>query len=76
MNQIVANAEMAKQLEAATGPVMVVNGEGTMIGYCTPIKYPHSPYSREEIEESRRQCRESGGKPLAEILARLKEQTP
>ncbi len=30
MSQIVANAEMAKQLEAATGPVFIVNETGAM----------------------------------------------
>ena len=76
MSQILADAAMAKQLEAATGPVLVVNEQGTTIGQYTPIKFPHSPYSREEIEQSRKQCRESGGKPLAEILAQLGEQNP
>jgi len=71
VSQIVANAELAKQLQEATGPVYIVTDQGTMIGQFTPMKFPRSPYSREEIERSRQQARESGGKPLKEILARL-----
>ena len=76
MTQILADAEMAKQLQGAEGPVQVVDDKGTVIGLYTPIKFPHSPYSREEVEGARQQCRETGGKPLAEILARLREQQP
>ena len=76
MTQILADAEMAKQLAGAEGPVQVVNDEGTVIGLYTPIKFPHSPYTREEVERARQQCRETGGKPLVEILARLREQHP
>ena len=76
MSQIVADAELARQLAAAEGPVNVLDEGGTLIGVCTPIKFPHSPYSREEIERSRQQCRETGGRPLSEFLATLKEQHP
>lgn len=76
MSQILADDDMIKQLEAANGPVPVVDGQGTVIAVCTPIRFPRSPYTREEIERSRQQCRESGGKPLAEIITRLREQHP
>jgi hypothetical protein len=58
VTQILADAAMAKQLEEATGPVPVVDEKGTVIAVCTPIKFPHSPYSREEVEAARKQCRE------------------
>ena len=73
MSQILADAEMEKQLEAATGPIQVVNAKGTVIGSVTPIKFPHSPFTREEVEAARKQCRESGGKSLTEILAALRD---
>ncbi len=76
MSQIVVDAVMAKQLSEAEGPVNVLDEGGTVIGVCTPIKFPHSPYSREEIERSRQQCRETGGRQLSEFLAGLKEQHP
>ena len=75
MTQILANAEMAKQIEGAIGPVQVVNDKGTVIAVCTPIKFPHSPYSREEVEQRIEEARKhpEQGKSLAEILARLQQ---
>jgi len=74
MTQILANAEMVNQIAAANGPVNVVDAKGTVIGVVTPIKFPHSPYSREEIEAVRQRCREhpEEGKSLAEVMAVLK----
>ena len=74
MTRIVADAEMTQQIAEAEGPVNIVDAKGTVIAVCTPVKFPHSPYSREEVEAARRQCRETGGKPLAGFLAKLKEQ--
>lgn len=73
MTQIVADAEMAKQLQAADGPVQVVNEAGTVIGVCTPVKFPHSPYTREEVERARREAREHPERCLttAQVLAYL-----
>jgi len=73
VTQILADAEMAKQLEEAEGPVQVVNDKGTVIAVCTPVKFPHSPYSREEVERRREEARKhpEQGKSLAEILKRL-----
>ena len=74
MTQILADAEMAKQLEEADGPVRVVDDKGTLIGLCTPIKFPHSPYTREEVERRQEEARKhpERGKALGEIIANLK----
>ena len=73
MTQILADANMTKQLQEATGPVAVVNDQGTMIGYCMPIKFPHSPYSREEITRRREEARKhpDKNKSFAEVVAHL-----
>jgi hypothetical protein len=75
MTQILADAEMEKRLEEANGPVEVVNDKGTVIGVYTPVKFPHSPYTREEVEAARKEARRNpdGGKSLAEIMARLNQ---
>ena len=74
MTQILADAEMVKQIAAADGPVNVVDAKGTVIGVVTPIKFPHSPYSREEVEAVRKRYREhpGEGKSLAEVMEYLK----
>jgi len=74
MTQIPADAEMVEQLAAATGPVNVVDAKGTVIAVCTPINFPRSPYSREEIEAVRERYREhpEEGKTLAEVMEYLK----
>ncbi len=53
MTSILADAEMVKQIAAADGPVNVVDAKGTVIGVVTPIKFPRSPYSPEQIEQRR-----------------------
>ena len=74
MTQILADAEMAKQLAAATGPVEVVNDQGAVIAVCTPVRGRRSPYPREEIERIRQKYRETGkAKSLSEILKQLQE---
>ncbi|MDB5309619.1 MAG: hypothetical protein JWO38_3821 [Gemmataceae bacterium] len=75
MTQIVADAEQARQLGAADGPVQVVDEKGTVIGVCTPITVPHSPYSREEIERRREEMRKhpEKGKSLAEVWKTIYE---
>ncbi len=80
MTQILADAEMAKQLEEADGPVQVVDDKRTLIGVCTPVRqctpitFPHSPYTREEVERRREEARKhtERGKSLVEIMADLK----
>jgi hypothetical protein len=79
--QILADAEMAKQIEEATGPVNVVDAKGTVIAVCTPVKFPHSPYTREEVEAAREEARKhpEKGKSLTEVmeyLSRLGENRP
>jgi hypothetical protein len=56
MTPIVADAELARQIEAATGPVQIVNEQGTMIGFCMPVSQTQpKPYTPEEIEIRRKQ---------------------
>lgn len=73
MSQIVVDAEVQKKLEAATEQTTVVGPTGNAIGYFTPIKFPKSPYSREEIERARANVRKNGGRTTAEVLARLRQ---
>ena len=62
MSQIVASAEMAKQLQEAAGPVFIVTETGAMIGQFKPFK---SPISDEEFEEARK--RADSGVSLSEF---------
>jgi len=55
MAQIVANAEMIQQLAEANGPIQVVDDQGRMIGYCTPMRSRAAKnYTPEEIEHRRK----------------------
>ena len=52
-----------------------LSGRSTPTGNCSPpIKFPHSPYSRKEIERRREEARKhpENGRTLAETLANLK----
>ena len=73
MNTIVASAELAKQLAQATGTVSIVDANGTVLAVCEPINFPHSPYSREELEAAREEARQhpERGKSIAEVLEQL-----
>jgi hypothetical protein len=73
VTQIRVDAETAKWIAEANGPINIIDETGTVIAVCTPIKFPHSPYSREEVASARQEARRNpeGGKPLSEILARL-----
>ncbi|WP_439626312.1 hypothetical protein [Gemmata sp.] len=81
MSQIHADAEMVRQLEAASGPVTVVNDQGATIAVCMPIKSRSvSKYTPEEIERRRRDLQAvrdevrknpGSGRRLADILADL-----
>jgi len=81
VSQITADVEMVRQLEAATGPVTVVNDQGITIAVCMPIKSRRvSKYTPEEIEHRRRDLQAvrdevrknpSSGRRLADILADL-----
>lgn len=74
MSQILIDEETEKQLEAGTATVQVVNSKGTVVGVVTPIKFPHSPYSREEIERRREEAKKHPelNKTTAEVLAELR----
>lgn len=81
MSQILADAELARQLAAASGPVQIVNAEGTMLGYCMPVSRTKAkPYTPEEIEIRRKQVAQTREefrnhpekfKTLREIMANL-----
>lgn len=75
MNTIVASAELAKQLAEATGTVNIVDANGTVIAVCSPINFPNSPYTREELEAARAEARAhpEAGKSITEVLAHLQE---
>ncbi len=74
MTHILANEEMTKQLAAADGPVNIVDDKGTVIAVCEPVRFPHSPYTREELEAARAEAREHSerGLSIAEVLERLR----
>lgn len=80
MSQIVATPEMAKQLAEASGPVMIVNDQGKMIGYFRSLASTPTHYTPEEIERRRRELepiREEirknpgQGKSMVEVMAYL-----
>lgn len=82
MSQIIADAEMARQIEAATGGVPIVNEQGATIALCVPLKPRQSAYSPEEIERRRKdlaKVREEARKhpekckSLKEIMANLEQ---
>jgi hypothetical protein len=83
MTPIVADAEFARQIAAASGRVGIVDEHGTPIAVCIPIKPPQpSKYTPEEIERRRKDLepiREEirkhpeRGKSLTEVLAYLEE---
>ena len=75
MTQIQADAELVKKLAAANGPVNIVDETGTVIAFCTPIKFPHSPYSREEVEAVREEIRKhpERGRKLADFWKEIEQ---
>jgi hypothetical protein len=75
VTQIIADAEMAKQIAASNGPVNIVDTTGTVIAVCTPVKFPHSPYTREEVEAAREEARKNpgAGKSFAEVMEHLRQ---
>ena len=74
MTVITVTRELAEQIRSTTGTVGLVDQNGVVLGHLTaqsaPAVHRKSPISLEELEERRKQ---KGGKPLAEILARLRE---
>jgi hypothetical protein len=75
VTQILVDATMAQQIAASNGPVNIVDNTGTVIAVCTPVKFPHSPYTREEVERRREEARKNpgAGKSLAEVMAHLQQ---
>ncbi len=73
MSQILADAETEKQIEEGAVTVHVVNSKGVVIGVVTPVKFPHSPYSREEIEQRLEEGRKhpERNKTTAEVWAEI-----
>jgi hypothetical protein len=81
MTTIIANAELAHQIEAATGGVAIVNDQGATIALCLPVKPRSEPkYTPDEIERRRRdlagvrelaRTHPERGKSLAEVMANL-----
>ena len=75
MTQIQVDAEMAKKIAEAKGTIEIVDATGTVIASCTPIKFPHSPYTREEVEAAREEARKhpERGRSLAEVMEHLRQ---
>jgi hypothetical protein len=80
MSQIVADAELARQLAAATGPVQIVNAEGKTLAVCMPSQARSRPYTPKELEIRRKQVAETRAefqahpekfKTLRQIMERL-----
>ncbi len=59
MSQILADAELALQLAAATGPVQIVNAEGKTLAVCMPSQARSRPYTPEELAIRRKQVAET-----------------
>jgi hypothetical protein len=83
MSQILADAELARQLETATGPILIVNAEGKALGVCMPANLPKLPPRTPEYIKERRRVLEpirerirqnpKSGKSLKEIIANLEK---
>jgi hypothetical protein len=84
MTTLVADATLPERLRSVTEPVTVVDEGGHTLGYFQParsaaagtaaVRFPHSPYSREEIEQRREEARRHPERCLttAEVLAHLR----
>jgi hypothetical protein len=70
MSVIVLNAEMVSQFEQAGEFSELRDGTGRIVGFFQPVAGMQMtpPFSREEIEEHRKQPL---GRPLADILKEL-----
>jgi hypothetical protein len=81
MTPIRADADLARQIEAATGGVAIVNECGATIALCVPIRpRQESKYTPEQIELRRKDLEKvreeirknpGSGKSLQEIMANL-----
>jgi hypothetical protein len=72
MTQILLDANLAGRLKASPSPLELCDPNGEIVGHFTPVKKAkiEIPFTEEEIRESRRQ---TGGRPLSEILADLEK---
>ena len=70
MSVIVLNAEMVSQFEQAAKFAELRDGTGRIVGFFQPATglQMTPPFSREEIEEQRKQ---TTGRPLEDILKEL-----
>ena len=59
MSQILADAELAKQIAEASGPIQIVNESGTMLAVCMPSQTRSRSYTPEELEIRRKQVAET-----------------
>ena len=80
MSQIIADAELARQLASASGPVQIVNAEGKTLAVCMPSHARSRPYTPKELEIRRKQVAETRAefrahpekfKTLRQIMKRL-----
>lgn len=81
MTPLVADAEMARVIEAATGSINIVDEQGNIIALCLPLRPQKPAYPPEEIERRRKglaKVREEvrkhpeRGKSLREIMVSLR----
>jgi hypothetical protein len=74
MSQILADAEMVKQIETADGPLNIVTDTGRVIAVVTPVKVPRPRPTREEIERRREEAKKhpERNKTTAEVLAEIR----
>ena len=74
MTKIMVDADMQAKLHAPDGLLEVCDSSGHTLGYFLPIEKngagtpARSPFTREQLEEFRKQ---RVGKPLSEIMERL-----
>ncbi|MBY0229684.1 MAG: hypothetical protein K2W96_10430 [Gemmataceae bacterium] len=70
MSRIVFNVQALADVRGATGVVEVCDGAGRVVGYFHPAREASSPYTREQLEEFRKQ---RTGRPLSGVLADLEK---
>ena len=78
MTRLVLDAETAARFQNVSEQVELCDANGQTLGYFQPVNGQRAPtdldrqgpFTREQLEQFRS---EPGGKPLSEILKRLKE---
>ncbi len=77
MTKIMVDADTQAKLRTPDGLLEVCDSLGQTLGYFLPVAKgdggtpPRSPFTREQLEQFRKQRK---GKPLSEILERLAKQ--